>query len=385
MKRLLQVLCVLTLTLSLNAQDHIEFRKDGWDQALKDAKAMNKIIFVDAYTTWCGPCKWMSKNVFPQKDVADFYNESFINMKLDMEKGEGLKFAKDYQVRAYPTLLYIDGDGEVVHKSLGSRDAEKFIELGHAALDPETNLKGLKTKYNKGVRSADFLKSYTKTLLMANMDASTIANEYFNGQKDWNTEENRELVFELSGYDLDNKYFQYMLNNRAVYEEAYPEMFDQKLDAAIGGALGRNATLESTTEMYKQYYPDSWEQKVASLTLRKKMYSDDPATREEFLEGSVAYIDKYQISDWSFLNSMAWRVYEISDNPKYLMEAKNWALKSIQGQSNFYNNDTVAALYYKLKQKHEALHFAMMAVELAKADGADYSETSKLIEKIKAL
>ncbi len=386
MKKYYSIIILLAVCgMSFAQADGIKFRHEGWDEILAEAKANDKIIFVDAYTTWCGPCKWMSANVFPEKMVGTYYNNEFINVKLDMEKGEGIAFAKKYQVRAYPTLLYIDGQGEVVHKSLGSRDADKFLELGKVASDPNANLKGLKARYVSGTKDASFLRQYATTLMLANMDATSIANEYFAGQTDWNTKENAEMVFELAGFDLENKYFKHMLAHRSVYEERFPDIFDQKLEGAIGSTLGRDASMESTTQMYQKYYPNTWEQKMGEFALRKKMYANDEASKKEFLEGAVAYIHKYQISDWSFLNSMAWRVYEISDNPMYLMEAKNWALKSIQDESNFFNNDTAAALYYKLKQKDEAMHFALMAVELAKAEKADYSETTLLIEKINEL
>ncbi len=386
MKYLL-VLCFAYLHINAFSQNEgIEFRGESWNQILDEAKSQNKIIFVDAYTTWCGPCKWMNANVFPEPEVGSMYNENFINVKLDMEKGEGIDFAKQYNVNAFPTLLFINGKGEMVHKSLGARDADKFITLGLEAMDDESNLLGLQKKHNAGNKLPSFLKKYTSTLLSANLDAMSIANEYFETQNDWLSADNKSLIGDLAGFDLDSKYFQFMLENRNAFEEHLGiQRFEQQLDGAIGSKSGRNATLESMTEMYKKYYPDTWERRVAKYTLSKQMYKDDADSQKQFLDGAVAYINKYNISDVTFLNSMAWRVYEITDNPMYLLEAKKWALKSIAGESNFYNNDTAAAIYYALKQKDEALHFAGVAIQLAMKDKMDYSETSALIEKIKLL
>ena len=70
----------------------------------------------------------------------------------------------------------------------------------------------------------------------------------------------------------------------------------------------------------------------------------------------------------------------------YLGEkAKNWAKTSIKSESNFYNNDTMAAICFKLKEKEDALKYARKAIELAKAEGSDYAETEALIKKIEAL
>ena len=97
------------LSTGLEAQ-RINFEKGSWSEALAKAKKEDKIVFVDCYTTWCGPCKWMDKNVFTDGAVAEFYNEHFVNVKLDMERGEGLDIATIYDVRAYPTLLFINGE-----------------------------------------------------------------------------------------------------------------------------------------------------------------------------------------------------------------------------------------------------------------------------------
>jgi len=108
----------------------IQFKNISFEEALKEAKATNKLIFVDAYAVWCGPCKWMAANVFTEDVVGDFFNENFINLKIDMEKGEGPALASKYQVRAYPTLFFIDGNGKVVKKVLGAQPTEKLMEIG---------------------------------------------------------------------------------------------------------------------------------------------------------------------------------------------------------------------------------------------------------------
>lgn len=111
----------------------INFHEGKWEKALEQSKKQKKPIFVDAYTSWCGPCKWMSKNVFTQEKVGKFYNKHFINVKLNMEKGEGRTFARKYNVSAYPTLLYINSEGEVVHKVMGAKRADGFIQEGKKA------------------------------------------------------------------------------------------------------------------------------------------------------------------------------------------------------------------------------------------------------------
>ena len=108
----------------------IQFTSISFEEALKLAKKEKKNIFLDAYASWCGPCKMLKKNVFTQKEVGDFYNSNFINMAIDMEQGEGPKLAQKYKVQAYPTLLFINHKGEVVGSAIGYHQAEELIGVG---------------------------------------------------------------------------------------------------------------------------------------------------------------------------------------------------------------------------------------------------------------
>ena len=110
--------------------DGIQFTEASWKEILKKAKAEKKVIFLDAYASWCGPCKMLQKQVFTKKEVGDFYNSKFINVKMDMEKGEGPALSEVYPLEAYPTLLFIDADGRVLKKFIGAPKAEELIAIG---------------------------------------------------------------------------------------------------------------------------------------------------------------------------------------------------------------------------------------------------------------
>ncbi len=110
----------------------INFTSHSWDETLVQAKKDHKLIFVDLYAVWCAPCKAMAKKVFTETKVGEFYNNSFINIKLDGEK-EGAKLYEKYKVQSYPTYLFVDGDGKLVYKIEGAVSAPKFIEEGEKA------------------------------------------------------------------------------------------------------------------------------------------------------------------------------------------------------------------------------------------------------------
>jgi len=111
----------------------IDFYHGTFEEAKVKAKKEKKLIFIDAYTTWCGPCKIMAKKIFTQKIVGDYYNPNFINMKIDMEGSEGVFLAKKYKVTGYPTFLYVNSEGLLVTREMGMVDANTFIDYGKKA------------------------------------------------------------------------------------------------------------------------------------------------------------------------------------------------------------------------------------------------------------
>ncbi len=114
--------------------DGISFIEADWNKALAEAKALHKLIFLDAYTTWCVPCKMLKKTTFSDKATGDFFNKNFVNVAVDMEKGFGPHLLKKYGVDAFPTLLIINEHGEVVQFTRGFIPAEVLIEFGKDAL-----------------------------------------------------------------------------------------------------------------------------------------------------------------------------------------------------------------------------------------------------------
>jgi thioredoxin 1 len=112
----------------------VHFFTGNWQQALDKAKKENKLIFLDAYASWCGPCKKMKRNTFTDNKVGEFYNKHFINVAIDMEKGEGVMLSEKYAIASYPTLLYIKSDGKIAFKAVGYHNAEEFISVGEKVL-----------------------------------------------------------------------------------------------------------------------------------------------------------------------------------------------------------------------------------------------------------
>lgn len=166
MKYKLSITILLTFllnALTLGAQG-IDFSKGSLEEILELAKKENKLVFVDVFTTWCGPCKAMDKNIFPLKEVGTFYNTNFINYKLDAENPEfkGPEIAQKYKVPGYPTYLFLDHRGELVSSVSGAMDKEIFLKVGKQALgedllgDYRTNAE----KFSNGDHSIPTLRKF---------------------------------------------------------------------------------------------------------------------------------------------------------------------------------------------------------------------------------
>lgn len=206
----------------------IIFEPKDWKKAVAKAKKENKLIFLDCHTSWCGPCKHLAKNIFTQDVVADFYNEHFVNLNMDMEKDvDGVMLSKIYQPEAYPTLLFIDPQTElVVHRVTGSGDVQRILSVAEEALNSENTLIGSCNRYRKGDRSPEFLKKLMNDLKLAGNKKMLreVAETYFTGlnRQDLISPENWEL---FKAY-IDNPYsdvFWWVISHRKEYENLFGE------------------------------------------------------------------------------------------------------------------------------------------------------------------
>ena len=226
------LLCFLLATSTNVLAQGIDFFHGSWEEALEKAAKEDKLIFVDAYTTWCGPCKRMARSVFPDPGVGDFYNDYFISMKIDMESPEGAVFMRKYPVSAFPTLYYIDGTGKAVHSTKGARQAKQFIELGRQALAKLDNSAEYAKAYEEGNRDPELLFKYVKALNKAGKPSLKIANEYLRTQEDITTDQNLLFIFEAAT-EADSRLFDLLIKHKSkITALTSTEAVQKKIESA---------------------------------------------------------------------------------------------------------------------------------------------------------
>ena len=189
----------LFMLFSLNAHTQgIEFFHGTFDEAKAESKKTGRLIFMDCFTTWCGPCKRLSSQVFTQEEVGNFFNKSFINVKFDMEKGEGPSIAKEYGISAYPTLLFIDGAGKLMHRKVGGTDPAGLIAEGQIAAKKNDLSPVYGAQFDAGDHSPELVYKYIKALNDAGKSSSKVANQYFKEKKNFDSQPD-QMMSDLNG------------------------------------------------------------------------------------------------------------------------------------------------------------------------------------------
>jgi len=253
--------------------DGIKFFKGTWEEALAKAKAEEKVIFVDAFAVWCGPCKRMAAQVFPNKNVGEFFNTNFVNMKIDMERGMGLEFRKKYPVSAFPTLFFIDANGKVVHKQKGAQQVAGFLKLGEMVLRKVDYSLEYAVEYEKGNREPELVYNYVKSLNKSNKESIKIANEYLATQKDLTSDANLKFILEAAS-EADSRIFDLMIKHQKkivalVGEAAFKAKVEKACTKTAQKAVEFQVEylLDEAKDKMKKHYPE----KAANFALSTEL------------------------------------------------------------------------------------------------------------------
>lgn len=391
-KKILVFSFALVFLSPLFAQERkMNFIDQDISSAIAQAKESGKLIFVDAYATWCGPCKWMSANIFTNDTVAEFFNQNFISLKLDMEKGEGIEFKKNYSVKYFPTLLFIDAEGNEMHRSVGaSRKVEDYIDLGLMAMNPIKRLAAYHASYNVGEKSPSFLNTYLKKLDEAAMPTEAVVKSYYEGlSEDELLSENAWNIINKYDESVDSKGMLNVLNKKTEYVRAFGQ---DKVEAK----LYKNYL----NHLYSKVYAKEFSMKEMELTMIKIKKLNIPYWEKIILLGDLAHLSKEKkykdycevavedISDYfnedpKALNEFAWNVFEWSSKKPQLEVALGWSKRSVELEESPMYIDTYANLLYKLGQKEEARTQQQRAIDMLEKSGKDATDYKSTLEGFK--
>ena len=417
-KLVLSIVILCGFSISLLAQG-IQFREGSWKEILEIAKKENKLVFVDNYTSWCGPCKKMVSEVFPLKEVGDFYNANFICYKLDCEKGDGVEVAKTYQIMSFPTYLYVGGNGKLFYRSGAYMPAEKFIEEGKIALaefSDKRTIEEWEALYAKKRGNASFVKGYIAKRNRAKLDNADIFDQYVSIEKEKNL---MDTTFLKELFDYENKlnaggacadfimknwerirertgmqnqkmveilgYSMGSYSYRSAVKEKNEERFNSylKVMAFLNGKLGVNVANEEVKSRSGYYAAiddrtrfEELAEKHADILFEeeKDCLKRDKEKYMQFLQGlikdasglasqtpeqlafTIQFAGINESASLAFnFRDLAANVARLSDDQKLLNKAMTWALEAITLFGNFTCYETLAEVLYKMGYQKEAL------------------------------
>ena len=358
---------------------------DGkWDDLNAKAKSAGKFLFVDCYTDWCGFCKLLDKNTFPDKNLSEIMNANFISTKLDMEKDYGINLAMKYRVRGFPTALVFNPEGKLVYRIVGYAEPKKYIENINKALDPKTqeNLNGV-----SAIVDLDFPQFY-KDIFAGNgkrkwPDEKTVTG-FLDQQKDLFSEVSWSVLFVCN---LNDKYRQFFLDNVNKYSDLYGSEANEKttnlMYELLSAAIKEKSDIKFKTclEETNKYFTVDKENILLSFRLT---YYSETGNWPDFAVEFGKYLDASKYSNLNTINTYCWNIYEKCDNPAVISKACKWMKEATKKNSDYASVDTYASLLYKDKNYKEAERVANLAIKIGKDSGENVKETESLLVKIKA-
>ncbi|HNY03924.1 MAG TPA: thioredoxin family protein [Bacteroidales bacterium] len=386
LRPILIVAFILTILPGWSQNRSINFVDKPWNDILTMAKSGKKMIFLDGYASWCGPCKWMAANMFTNDSIADLYNRTFICAHFDMEKGEGLTLAQLYQIKAYPTLLFLNPDGEMVHKRVGApQKVSEYFEMETIAQTPGEGFSACVKKFNEGDRDPAFIKKYMQRLQEAYMPADEPLNQYFSGisESEMSSRTSWDLIFRYVT-DIDSKAFNWFVTHREDFARLYTrDSVFAKLDnvyiqALTGKLRNRNFTEQDYEALKKRIresgYPGA-EKVIFTGDLNLFQMKGDIGG---FLRAAAVGIDTWYADDPAMLERMAATFLHVTSEKDQLEKAAGWAKKSVGMAPSPSNHDVYAQLLFKMGNRKEAEKFEQMAIDLARQSNLptkDYEAT----------
>ncbi|WP_168187546.1 thioredoxin fold domain-containing protein [Pedobacter sp. G11] len=419
MKRLLIVIAILS-SIHAWAQQGIKFEETlNWEQIKAKAKKENSYIFIDAYATWCVPCKEMSAKIFSKQEIGDFYNKNFINVAIQFDRkstdnkrikewyNDAKKIKDNFKILAYPTYLYFNPNGELVYKIVGANyDPTSFLENTKLALDTKTQYPTLKDQFVNGKRDTAFLA----TLIKAGINSSdmkslpTFINSYLKSQTNLLTKQNIIYIFYGTqsttdfGFETLQKHseaidsvigkgFSRKTVNRLIFNETvFPMLKTNAVIKNYGGGmidyqgdLNKSVDWQTVSNLVKNKFPDRLEEvNRFSKTLYYQWAEDWTKYAEvvsEYLEKKPNQLNPDELSDYTEV------LFQFSNDSSQLQKAESWSKLSMasKGTDPIRYKVINTRLLYKNGKKAEAITQMQSVIDsLGQTSGQLVDEVNKM-------
>ena len=347
----------------------IRFRDISYEEALKASKKEGKPVFMHGYASWCHYCVYMVDSVYTDSLVGAFFNKHFISIKSDLEKEEA-ELNKRLKSHTYPTMVFFDANGEVMHRGAGRRYKQMFLELGREALDPRRQLRTWLGFYNNGKVNADTAYQVLRKIELAGMETQEPLLQYLDRLKpeEITKPENWRIIKELfKDVDapfmkvfIDKKHALIKLNSTRDINDKILAMYD--FEFYMRNRLLDSAGYDALKQQVKASKLDIADMIVDYADLNRFKAASQ---FDNYFDAAEPFVEKYCLNKASLLYEIAHVFYEKSTDSKQLAKAEQWMRRCVELDASYNNNILLCGLLVQQRKKAEAKIVADHAMKLA--------------------
>ncbi|HEX6426421.1 MAG TPA: thioredoxin fold domain-containing protein [Niastella sp.] len=396
------VILSLLLPFAVAAQEkgvHFEHAL-SWTEVKAKAKAENKYIFVDCFTTWCGPCKYMSTVIFPQEESGVFFNDKFVNVEVQLDTtakdndrvkswyADAHAIMTQYSINAFPTYLIFAPDGRVLHRIVGgSNSAKMFINVVQEAFDTTKQYYTKLEQFEKGRRDSAFLCQLALQAHKA-YDMPTgkkVAKVFLASQPNLFTPAALNLINTYTTQSTD-EYFGFLAEHASEINQVIGAGKAEKKIRTIflneGNRLAWDKNLVPDWKRVQKKIAARLPSEADEITMRIKInYYNTKRDWPKFEKAIVSYMKQYShLMNDGDLNSLAWNVFEHCSDMTCVSQILDWS-KQLKNAKDPAFLDTYANLLYKLGKTDDAIALEQKAHDLSPAN--ERSGFQSTIDKMK--
>lgn len=335
----LLTLSLLLATLAAQAQSVPFITSGSLKEAQEEAQQSGQLIFVDVYTTWCGPCKMMDRQVFADAEVAERMSAFFVNLKADAEAG-GRLIANKYRVNAYPTLLFLKPDGTLIQRHVGSLSKDEFLTAANKALNTAAYGQAYllyENSWNNGNRTTDMASIYLKLRSAYGMSNVKEVEQFLRSQpKDSLGSPATEKIVVRYATQIKGVAFDYLVERKqtARCATALSRIIDEHCKYAASEKSEKILTQTLEAANRAALSPEAAQLRVSQLNMRYFLETNQP---DRFHAEATAYLsihllpmltsaqDSAHLRTYMLaLENIAWQYTAFVKNKEHLLEMLAW-------------------------------------------------------------
>lgn len=378
-------------TKQTNAQaKEITVIEQDYQKALNLAAQEEKLVFIDFYTVWCGPCKKLDKLVFQNDSIRKILAKNFVILRYDAENDTVFHLSKKHHVSSYPTGLILNKDGYVLNRQYGFRgnDAQSlqknvlaFAEESIALNKENKILKG----YSNEINASSYPKFYVDYVNRTNtkINQSEVSSYFINTDDVFSEEYFAALIY--FGREVPVNIADRILENKQKYISLYGQKDVETLLFFLVSARFSLANSEKDKDKYDEAVS------FAKNALSEKWTNDIlPQFEKDFLIAQNKWDKVFEINkkakdkgelDSGYINYFSWQVYKKCEDQQVIANCITWMKDLTKKEPTYAYLDTYAHLLYKSGNKKEAKKIILLAIEAAKQENISTKALEELHKK----